>query len=269
MSTIITIDATELHVAAPRVTEFHLRLVDSAATIAGLNFGVEMPAGVKGRVMGRFDAARGDILAAADGVEGLGAEIARRAGLAKLADRLSKLWKVTMPLTQQLSGVSDYHRRAAQRAAVRGDLDSARFNRAYQLKVERLQRGLGAAGNLVGFGPATVADVRNPYISTDRKVGETAARGGTDAALATVTKLALSRAPFVVGGPIGIGIGVAWMVADEKFHLSDKIADGATWAVDKVGDGAQWLDDHALDPAGDAIADGVDEVTPWDGAVPW
>lgn len=269
MSTLITIDATELHVAAPRVTEFHLRLVDSAATIAGLDVGAEMPPGVRGRVMGLVGAARADILAAADGVEGLGEQIARRAGLAELADRLNKVWKATLPLTYQLSGIGEYQRRAAQRAAGRGNLASARYNRAVQLKVERLSRRLGTAGKLIGLGPATVADVRNPYLSTDRKVGETAARGGTDVTLAAVTKLAVSRAPFMVGGPIGIGIGVAWMVADEHFHISDKIADGVTWTADKVGDGAQWFDDHALDPAGDAIADGVDEVTPWDGAVPW
>lgn len=270
MSRVITIDANELHVAAPRVTELHLKLVASATAVGALNFGVEMPPGVRGRVIGLVDAARADISAAAKDLDGMGEELARRAGLAELADKLGTLSRVALtPLARQLSVAGEHHRRTAQQAALRGNVASARFNRSYQATIERLQRGLTAAGRLITFGPATVENIRNPYTSTDRKVGNAVALGSSEAALTAITKVAISRAPFVVGGPIGIGIGVAWTVADHKFHLSKKISDGATWAVDKAGDGAQWFDDHALDPAGDAIADGADAATPWDGFAPW
>jgi hypothetical protein len=269
MSTVITIDAAELHVAAPRVTELHLRLVDSAAALTGLGFGVEMPPGVKGRVVGLVDAARAEVSSAAMEIDGMGGKLASRAGLAELADRLNKIWMATLPLTTQLKAIGSYHRKEAARSASRGNLASAKHNRIYQLRVEKLSRLLGAAGKLVSFGPATVADVRNPYIGTDRKIGNAAARGGTPAALGAITKIAVSRLPFAAAGPAGIAVGIAWAVADHKLHLSNKIADGATWTVDKVGDGAQWFDDNALDPAGDAVSDGVDKVTPWDGGVPW
>jgi hypothetical protein len=270
MGRVITIDANELHKAAPRVTELHLKLVDSATAVGAVNFGVEMPPGVRGRVIGLVDAAQADISAAADQLEGMGEELARRAGLAELADKLGDLSRVALaPLAQQLSVAGEYHRRTAQRTALRGNLAGARHNRSYQATIERVQRGLTAVGRLATFGPATVENVTNPYTSTDRKIGNSVALGGSEAALTALTKVAISRAPFVVGGPIGIGIGVAWTVLDYKFHLSDRLSDGATWAVDKVGDGAQWFDDHALDPAGDAIADGADAVTPWDGFAPW
>jgi hypothetical protein len=269
MSGVITIDADELNVAALRVEELHLRLVDSARALVGLDFAVEMPPGVRGRVVGLVDAARADVADAAEQINGKGEEIARRAGLAELADRLGAISLATLPLSAQLGAITEYHRGVAKRAAVRGDLASARRNRGYQLKTEKLTRMLGAAGGLVGFGPAAVADVRNPYISTDRKIGEIAARGGSDVALGAIAKVGLSRLPFAAAGPAGIAAGIAWTLADSKLHITDKLADGATWAVDKTGDGAQWLDDHALDPAGDAVSDGVDKVTPWDGPVPW
>ena len=270
MSRVITIDANELHVAAPRVTELHLKLAESASAVGALDLGVEMPPGVRGRVIGLVDAARADISAAAEDLNGMGEELARRAGLADLADKLRDVSRVALaPLAQQLRVAGEYHRRTAQRTALRGNLGGARHNRSYQSTIEHLQRGVTAVGRIATFGPATVENVGNPYTGTDRKIGNGVALGGSEAALTAITKLAISRAPFMVGGPIGIGIGVAWALLDYKFHLTDRISDGATWAVDKVGDGAQWFDDHALDPAGDAIADGADTVTPWDGVAPW
>jgi hypothetical protein len=269
MSGVITIDAAELNVAAPRVEELHLRLVDSARALVGLDFAVEMPPGVRGRVVGLVDAARADVVSAAEQINGMGEEIARRAGLAKLADRLGTISLAALPLGAQLDAIAAYHRNVAKRAAVRGNLASARHNRGYQLKTEKLSRRLGAVGKLVGFGPATVAVVRNPYISTDRKIGKIAADGGSDVALGAIAKVGLSRLPFAAAGPAGIAASIAWMLVDSKLHITDELADGATWTVDKAGDGAQWLDDHALDPAGDAISEGVDKVTPWDGLKPW
>jgi hypothetical protein len=186
-----------------------------------------------------------------------------------LAERLGTISLAALPLPAQLGAITEHHRGVAKRAAVRGELASARRNRGYQLKTEKLARMLGAAGRFVGFGPAAVAEVRNPYISTDRKIGKIAARGDGEVALGAITKVAVSRLPFAAAGPAGIAASLAWMLADSKLHITDKLTDGATWAVDKTGDGAQWLDDHALDPAGDAISDGVDKVTPWDGPVPW
>jgi hypothetical protein len=271
MSQVVVIDYQEMINAAPRVTELHLKLTAAAALLSGLDFGVEMPPGVRGRVLAQVNAARSDIVRGAKGIDGLGAELAERAHLARLADKLERIGMATEPLTGQLEAIKELGDPAAQKFA------------------GRALRGLGALGHVLGVGLPTFADLRNPFLSTDQKIGRTAARGGTavalgagtkvatDAALGRLTTMLGTRAAAVaVGGPIGLGIGVAWTLLDYKFNLSPKIAEGATWAVDKIGDGAQEFDDHVLDPVGDFaadraedVADGADKVTPWDGVAPW
>jgi hypothetical protein len=271
MSQVVVIDYQEMTEAAPRVTELHLKLTAAAALLSGLDFGVEMPPGVRGRVLAQVNAARSDIVRGAKGVDGLGPELAKRAHLAKLADTLDRIWMATKPLSVQLGAIKELGDPAAQRFA------------------GRALRGLGAVGNVLGIGLPALADLRNPYLSTDQKIGRTAGRGATAVALGAGTKAATNAAlgrlttmlgtraaAVAVGGPIGLGIGVAWTVLDYKFNLSPKIAEGATWAVDKAGEGAQAFDDHVLDPVGDFAADraedvedGVDTVTPWDGVAPW
>jgi hypothetical protein len=272
MSQVIAIDYLEMSEAAPRVTELHLKLTAAAALVSGLDFGVEMPPAVKGRVVAQVEAARSDILQGANGVEGLGAELARRAHLAKLADTLDRVWMATKPLSTQLGAIKDLGDPAAQKFA------------------GRALSGLGAAGHVLGIGWPTLADLRNPYLSTEQKIGRTAARGATTAVVGAGTKAATeaavgrltvmlgSRAAAlaVAGGPIGVGVGVAWALLDYKLNISPKIAEGLTWTADKIGDGAQEFDDHVLDPAGDFAADRaadvaneVDKVTPWDGVSPF
>jgi hypothetical protein len=273
MNGVITIDAAELTVAAPRVTDLHLRLVDAAARLAALDLGVEMPPGVRGRVAGFVESARSELLGAAGSVDGLGADIARRAGLAELADRLGALSRLAGPVTVQLKAMAKYSRDAATRAALGGNLDGARTNRAFELKFDKLARRLGLAGKLAGLVPGTVADLRNPYTGGDRKAGQVAASAATTAALSTATKVAVGAlgedmAAAALGGPVGLGIAVAWTAADCEFHLSDRIADGATWALGKAGDGIGAVG-HGVGKGAGAAGHVIGKVTPWDGAMPW
>jgi hypothetical protein len=273
VSDVIVLDPRELNEAAPRVTELHLNLVDAQARVAGLDLGVEMPPGVRGRVAAHLDAARSRLTAAARSVDGLGADIARRAGLAELADRLTTIWLAAGPLAASAGVATAFHRDSASSAAKRGNLEAARAYRRYAQTSQRLTRLLGAVGKLVGYGPATIADVRNPFLTTDQKLGRIAGRATTSAAagaveraaVGTAARLAIGRgagtvAVAALGGPVGLAVGLTWTVLDYKLDLSGKVADGATWAIDKAGDGAQWLDDHALDPAGDFVADRADEA---------
>ncbi|TYK43636.1 hypothetical protein [Actinomadura decatromicini] len=246
--TTLTIDADELAAAAPQLTQLHLNLIDSARTLTGLDLGVEMPPGVRGRVVGAVDAARGDIMAAARAVEGLGQEVARRGGLAELADALGKLTWAVEPLKLQLEAIAKYSRSEAIAAAKKGNLDAAKVNRAYQLGAERLRSRLGFGGAAIELGSAVAAEFRNPYIGMDRKIGRSLAH-------AAVT-VGLSRIP----GPAGPLVQLTWTIADSKLHQNEYLADGATWCVDKVGDGGQWLDDNAIDPLGDAIGDAKEHI---------
>jgi hypothetical protein len=273
MNSVITIDATELTVAAPRVTDLHLRLVDSAARLTALDLAVEMPPGVRGRVAGFVDSARSDLLGAARSIDGMGADIARRAGLAELADKLGALSRLAGPVTVQLKAMARYSRDAATQAALRGNLSGARANRAFELRFDRLARRLGLAGKLAGLVPGAVADIRNPYTSGQRKAGQVAASAAESAALSTATKLAVGAlgdgmAATALGGPVGLGIAVAWTAADYKFHLDEHIADGATWLVDKAGDGIGKVGE-GVGKGASAAGHAIGKVTPWDGVAPW
>src|SRR5262249_16784051 len=144
---VITIDAAELTVAAPRVTELHLDLTDAVARLAGLDLGVEMPPGVRGRVAAAVDAARTELTGAARAADGLGAAIARRAGLARLADVLGDLARPKGAMAYQATAASEYGRSTAIRSALRGDLAAARSARSVQLNAERFGSALKAAGS--------------------------------------------------------------------------------------------------------------------------
>lgn len=285
----VVIDYEEMDRAAPQVTDLQLRLTTAAARLRALDLAVEMPPGVRGRVTAELNAARSDLTRAAGNIDGLGPELARRASLARLADALNHVTILLAPRELFLHGKAYRHRRLAKLAALKGDLGSARSLRAVQFDAEKALRRLARVKLGANVLAPTIDDLLNPYLSRGQQAGRFGFRTLTTGAEAVGTskaaeaagkvaynqaikrgfthqaaRLLAARAAFAVGGPVGVGVGVAWTVLDSKFDITEKVGDTAApvieGAANAVGDGAQAVDDHVLDPAGNALGDGVEAI---------
>ncbi|TDD92505.1 hypothetical protein [Actinomadura rubrisoli] len=257
----ITIDFDELAKAAPEVADLHHVLARASARLAGLDVGADMPPDVGARVRAAVHAAAAETGRAAARVDGLDRGMASCARFAQIANGIALGAKIAEPLKYQLEVIG----------------------------LSKWVTGLKVFGYAAEV-PSLISDLSNPYLGTDRKVARGAVRvtavagadvggakaaqalgaaagrraaarelerGGTRLAARAAAKLVSGRVVMLAGGPAGITLGLAWTIADAKFNLTPKVADGALWTAGKVGDAAG------------EVAKGADKATPWDGVAPW
>ncbi len=250
MSGAITIDATEMHEAAPRVGALYATLAMSARQLGAVDVSCEMPPGLAGRVASGVSAAEQELRGAERTMDGMDAEIRERAQLAKIADAVGKV-SFGLNAPKLPAELIDAARQA----------DEAGNGPVYGIPARvggiahAIKGVLGAVGTLGDL--FDVANTyTNPYIDENRKASELTAKGATVAGGlfaggvgAGLVGVGLMTLPGV-GMAIGVGVGLA--VLDKKFDISGKISDGVNEALDE---GEEMLDDagEALDEAKDFV----------------
>ncbi|GAA0543564.1 hypothetical protein [Actinomadura livida] len=282
MTETILIDFMELKEAAPKVNDLHRALSDASRQLGHLDVGVEMEPALASRIRAAVDAAASDTSRAATSIRGLDNAMVACARLAEQAHDIGVVKTAAQPGLYKLKMIDGFLSGAADRtwkeAEAMRNSELTRLGKA----TERLNM-LNRAASLV---PSTFADFRNPHLSDRQRAGRFGARAGSMSAGARVAdmaggavrgklddlvekkmagkgmataiaRMAGSRAPFLLGGGVGLAVGIGWTALDLKFGISAK-------AGELAADGMQEFHDHVLDPAGDAIADGVGKIA--DGA---
>ncbi len=247
---VITIDATELHEAAPKVGALYATLAVSARQLRSVDVSCEMPAGLAGRIRAGVSGAAQDLSSAERTMDGMDADIRKRAQLAKIADAVGKITfgLGTVKLPAELIDAAAEADKAAD-ATARVSPSAAKVARA-------IKGVLGAVGKAADVYDV-VAGARNPYLDDNRKASEAITKGVTVGGTAAVTAagVALVSAPLLPAVAIGAGVGLTYMLLDKKFHIGDTVSDGVNSALDTAGE--------ALDEAGEALEDvgeGIQDV---------
>ena len=247
---VITIDATELHEAAPKVAALYATLAVSARQLRSVDVSCEMPAGLAGRVTAGVSHAAQDLGSAERTMNGMDADIRKRAQLAKIADAVGKITfgMGTLKLPADLIDAADKADEAAG-AARRVSPAAAKVATA----IKSVLGAVGAAADVFDV----VSGARNPYLDDNRKASEAITKGGTAAALSVAggVVVGFTAAPALPAVAIGVGIALGYTVLDKKFHIGDKVSDGVNSALDTAGE--------ALDDAGEALEDvgeGIDDA---------
>jgi hypothetical protein len=101
-----------------------------------------------------------------------------------------------------------------------------------------------------GWGLTAWSNARNPYLTTEQKIGRTGAAIATGAGVSVLAGAGAGAAFGSAAGPlgtlVGFGAGAAWAFADSKLHVSEKIGDAAASAADAVGGAAKSVAKKAL-----------------------
>ena len=253
--TVITIDATELHEAAPKIGALYATLGVSARQLRAVDVSCEMPPGVAGRVSAAVSSAAQDLSSAERTMNGMDADIRKRAMLAKIADAMGKtsFGTVTLKLPADLID-----------AARRADEADGKFPRVSKQAgdvAKNIKKVLGVAGT-AGDLYDVVNIAANPYLDDNRKTAEAVSKG-TSVAVPLVVAGAVAGAAAVTAAlpvvAIGVGVALTYTVLDKHFHISDKVSDGVNSALDAAGEG---LEDagEALEDVGEGISDAADDA---------
>lgn len=236
MST-ITIDANQLNDAAPKVAKLYATVQVAAKQLGSLGVTCEMPDGLAGRVISGISAAQGELEAAVRTLDGMDAELKKRAHLARIADAVGManfgLTTVALP-----TGIINA---AAE--------DSANHIPKNVSSTSKAIGGVLAAAGLAGDLIDLRKDYRNPFIDDNRKAADALAKGVTASGVAftggVVAGLAGVALVSLPGVGIAVGVGLGFAVLDKELHITQHVSDGINSALDAGGD--------ALDDVGDAI----------------
>lgn len=237
----ISIDATELRTAAPRVADLYAVLLKTgravpAASTAGL------PPGLAGRVAADLAGIGRELDRAASGLAGTSEDLLRRAGLADAADKLS-----TLAMGTDAPGMTAALLRHAYETGGYG------VNSAAGTAAGAAKYGLGVFGLALGVGAPTIADLANPYLDEDRKVANSLACVTTAGGMLVAGGVIVG---VMSGGllPVALaaGAGIAFGVLDKELHITEGLADGIDWATDQTS--------AAADAVGDGAGDAVDAI---------
>jgi hypothetical protein len=256
MSRVITIDATELNVAAPRIGALYATLAMSARQLRAVDTSCEMPPGVAGRVTAGVSAAAAELAGAERTMDGMDGEIRKRAHLAQIADAVGKvtfgLGTIKLP-----ADLIDAARSADEEAGAAARVSARAGGIAYAVK--GLLGAVSTAADVYGV----LATAANPYLDDNRKSAEAIAKGATVSGTLLVTGVAVGVAGVaLVSLPavaIGVGVGVTYTLLDKKFHITSTVADGVNSALDAAADGVDAAGD-AIDDVGDALGDAGDKA---------
>jgi hypothetical protein len=282
--TALSVDAEAMRAAIPQVEQLVSLLNDMARELDGIAVPAGVPAGLGARVIGAAEAGGRDLRARARGLSGVPGDLRRRVAAAQLADaplltgagwglRVLGLHFGTFSI-QSLSRSMSWGVAARE---LRGGLASGETYRAGNWRAFRLSAaaakeagvtrgvpsGLAKTARLGGRGVtgagwalAAYSNFRDPRLSTEQKVGRTAASIATGTGVSVLAGGASAAAFGSAAGPlgtlVGFGAGTAWTLLDNKFGVSRKIGDAAAGAAGKV-------EDVAGDAAG-AIGHGASSV---------
>ena len=255
--TTITIDATELHEAAPRIGALYATLAMSARQLRAVDVSCEMPPGLAGQISSGVSSAASDLAGAERTMNGMDKDIRERALLAKIADAIGRVsfGTVTLKLPADLID-----------AARQADEAGRQFPYGVSARAggvaHAIKGVLGAVGTLGDLYDVANTYV-NPYIDDNRKGAELATKGATVGGVLLAGGIGAGLAGVAVvslpGVAIAVGVAVGFSVLDKHFHISDKVSDGVNSALDAAGEG---LDDagEALEDVGEGINDAADKA---------
>jgi hypothetical protein len=288
----LTVDAESMRSAIPQVEQMVSLLNDMARELDGVAVPAGVPAGVAAQVTSTTRSGTQSLRAQARGLNGVPADLRRRVAAAKLADApwlnaggwgLRALGLHFRAFSMQTLSKSNAWGLAARelRAGLKsGDTYGAGNLRAFRLNAAAAEAagvtrgvpsGLATAADIggkavtgAGWALAAYSNFSDPRLSTEQKVGRTAATIATGTGVSVLAGAASGAAFGSAAGPlgtlVGLGAGAGWTVLDNKFGVSRKIGDGAAAAagavedvggdaVNTVGDGVS----KAKDIGGDAV----------------
>jgi hypothetical protein len=233
MSATVAIDPGEMKDAAKKVDAMFTDANDAAHGLRGLGAGVEMPPAMVARVDGVVTAASSAVARAALTITCVAAELTRRGEGAEAADQVNKL----------AGGLLNLLGIAKGGAALGINHPVMPLPKGAVPWVEGAGRGLAGLGIALSVGSKLAGDVPNPYLTRDQIATRAAKAGGIGMAMAVpaaaaVAVVVVAGAPVEAAFVVGLGVGVGVTVADQHFHISDKIGDGIDAAADEVADGA-------------------------------
>jgi hypothetical protein len=242
---VISIDATQLFKAAPRVGELYLTLLRAGKAVGALD-SAGLPPALAGRAESVLSSVSRKLGDAANALDGTADELLRRAGLAELADQLS-----TLALATEGPGMT------------LGFIDAARVAGTYGVPANvagiasKIGWGVGSAGLALSVGVPTAHDLGNPYLDDDRRVSNAVARSITGGGVIIAGGIIIGMASGVLL-PVAVAAaaGLAFSVLDKKLGITEGLADGIDWATDQTSAASSAIA-HGAGKAGTAIADGA------------
>lgn len=249
---VITIDATELHEAAPRIGALYATLSVAARQLRSVDVSCEMPPGVAGRVSAGVSAAARELAGAQRGMDGMDADIRERAQLAKIADAVGKIM-FGLGMVKLPAELIDAAREADQTAGAAARVSARAGGIAFAIK--GVLGAVGKAADVYGL----LATSANPYLDDNRKAAEAVTKGGTAlgtaAAIAGLVTLAGVGVVSLPAVAIGAGVALTYTVADKAFHISDHVSDGVNYVVDHADDAVE-----AAGQAAEDVGEGIQDV---------
>jgi hypothetical protein len=268
--TALSVDAEAMRAAVPQVEQLVSLLDDMARELGGVAVPAGVPAGLGARVIGTVEAAGRDLRAQARRLAGVPGDLRRRVAAAQLADAPALAaagWGLRLlglhfsafsiqNLTRSMSwGLAARELRDGLAAGERYQAGNWRAFRlsAAAAKEAAVTRGVpgalattarlggrGVAG--AGWALTAYSNFRDPRLSTEQKVGRTAASIATGTGVSVLaggaTAAAFGSAAGPLGTVVGFGAGTAWTLLDNKFGVSRRIGDAAADAADTVEDAA-------------------------------
>jgi hypothetical protein len=258
----ITIDAGQLDQAAAALRGVHTSLRIAARGLDAVDVGVEMPAGLAGRVISEISSVGLSVARAADSLEPMPGDLRRRATLARIADGIA-LGQNGKLLLYLPAGLIEKFRDIELAAIDSGKLPprAQAVGPRAGAAAKTLRRALEVGGHTafgVDFLLRTAGDLQNPNLDTEHRVANAGARLGVYGTVEVAGSMLVQRAAAAaaggaVGGPPGVAAAVAlsvgWYVFDSKLHATDWVADRFVDGIDVVGSAAR--------AAGDGIGDGA------------
>ena len=291
----LTVDAESMRTAIPQVEQLVSLLNDMARELDGVAVPAGVPAGLSAQVTSTTRSAAQSLRSQARGLNGVPADLRRRVAAAKLAEAPwlnAGGWGLrALGLHFRAFSMQTLSRSNAWGLAARELRDGLKSNETYgagALRAFRLNaaaaeaagvtRGVpsglataaGIGGRAVtgaGWALAAYSNFSDPRLSTEQKVGRTAATIATGTGVSVLAGAASGAAFGSAAGPlgtlVGLGAGAGWTVLDNKFGVSRKIGDAAadaTEAVEDVGGDAAKTVGHGVGKGVDTVGHGVDKA---------
>ncbi|MGH3916164.1 MAG: hypothetical protein ACRDTC_22570, partial [Pseudonocardiaceae bacterium] len=252
--TTITIDAAELHAAAPSVAEMYAELVGVGHSINRVEVGA-LPAPLAARIQLELAELHHELIKAADAIQGTAHELLERAGLAEAADKLSTLALALSGPELTANLINDAHEIGKAKYGIPDKVGNIASKAGY---------GLALAGIILQVAVPSAHDLANPYLDDTRKSANALARSATTAGILVAGGVAAGLAsPGLAAAAAAIGVGVALSVIDQKLEITEHLADGINAgldATDRVLDEVGGVANDAIDGVGDVADDAVDKA---------
>lgn len=256
--TTITIDAAELHAAAPSVAEIYAELVGVGHSITRVEVGA-LPVPLGARIQLELSELHHELIKAADAIQGTAHELLERAGLAEAADKLSTLALALSGPKLTANLINEAHEIGKAEYGVPDKVGNIASKAGY---------GLALAGIILQVAVPSAHDLTNPYLDDTRKSANALARSATTAGILVAGGVAAGLAsPGLAAAAAAVGVGVALSVINQKLEITEHLADGINAGLDagldatgRVLDEVGGVANDAIDGVGDVADDAVDKA---------